>query len=367
LKFRDNVVTFRFAALDFTGPRENRYQHRLDGFDSDWIDSGNLGQATYTNLSGGHYVFRVRAANSDGVWNDAGLSIGMKVEPPPWATWWARMLYGAAFIAIIFAVWYSKKRHVKREAAYVRRLQAEVDAQTAQLSERNRLMEVANVQLREASITDPLTGLGNRRCLREAMLSRQHADVSERSVLMMIDLDFLKPINDQHGHDAGDAVLISVSEILRRLFRARDLIVRWGGDEFLVFCQDCDLDTASTLAERVRSAVAKSIFRVADGVAARTSCSIGFASMPFAPQYPQVLDWEEAVNFADAALYRAKQDRNTWFGWSGTAQIAQVPDLLAALDADAEALEREGCLDVRRRPIEFEDTVDHLRATRRPS
>src|SRR5262249_45358071 len=58
LDHRDSLVTFRFAALDFTGPQENRYQYRLEGFDEQWIDAGHLGQASYTNLSGGHYVFR---------------------------------------------------------------------------------------------------------------------------------------------------------------------------------------------------------------------------------------------------------------------------------------------------------------------
>jgi len=372
LQYRDNVVTFRFAALDFTGPKENRYQHQLEGFDQQWLDSGNLGQATYTNLSGGHYVFRVRAANSDGVWNNVGLAVALKVAPPPWATWWARSLYALCLAAIMLAVWLTQRRRAEREAAYVRRLQAEVDAQTAELSERNRLMAIANAQLREASVTDPLTGLGNRRYLREAMTARERsgtgagAGAGGQHALMMIDIDYLKPINDQHGHDAGDAVLISIAQILRRLFRTDDLIVRWGGDEFVVFCHDCDLNTASTLAERVRAGVAKTIFRVGDGAAARTSCSIGFASMPFIAQFPDRFDWEQSINFADAALYRAKQDRNTWFGWAGTPAAAAVPELLPAMDADAAALERDGCLEVRRRPLETADTLDHMRALNRP-
>lgn len=365
LGFRDSVVTFRFAALDFTGPRENRYQHRLEGFDKQWVDAGNLGQATYTNLSGGHYVFQVRAANSDGAWNETGLAIGVGVAPPPWATWWARALYAAALVAVIFGVWFTQKRRIDREAAYARRLKAEVDAQTAEIAERNRQMEIVNQHLREASVTDPLTGLGNRRSLREAMVAIEHGGAATGSTFMIVDLDYLKPINDEHGHEGGDAVLIRVAEILRHLFRSSDLIVRWGGDEFVVLCRGCDLTTAGTLAERVRAAVSKTIFRVGEGVVARTSCSIGFATVPFIAQYPQLLNWEQSMNLADAALYRAKQDRNTWFGWGGTAAAAAVPSLLAAIDADATALERDGVLDVRRRPLDAEDTVDQMRAIAR--
>jgi diguanylate cyclase (GGDEF)-like protein len=229
-------------------------------------------------------------------------------------------------------------------------------------------MELANERLRAASVSDSLTGLGNRRYLHDAMdaLLRKPAGAAAQFVLMVIDLDYLKPINDEYGHEGGDAVLIQVADILRREFRPADLIVRWGGDEFVVLCLDADLATASMLAERVRSAVAKQIFRVGDGQVARTSCSIGFAQAPFVPGYPQHLDWEQSLSIADVALYEAKRNRNSWVGWSGTGKAAELPSIPAALAADAAALEAQGFLVVRRRPWNPEDTVDQLRAPRRP-
>jgi diguanylate cyclase (GGDEF)-like protein len=373
LGFRDAVVTFQFAALDFTGPAENRYAYRLDGFDTDWVNAGAARQATYTNLSGGDYVFRVRAANSDGRWNETPLSLKVRVAPPPWATWWARTLYGIGFAAILFFVWFGQHQRVRREAAYARRLKDEVDARTAELAERNRDMERANEQLREASVSDSLTGLGNRRYLHDAMdaLLRKPAGAAgaggtTRFVLMVIDLDYLKPINDEYGHEGGDAVLVQVAEILRREFRTADLIVRWGGDEFVVLCLDADLAMASTLAERVRSSVAKRIFRVGEGLVARTSCSIGFAPAPFIPGAPDQLDWEQSLAIADVALYEAKRNRNSWVGWGGTEKAAELPSIPAALSADHAALEKDGFLVVRRRPWNPEETVDQLRAPRRP-
>jgi len=366
----DSVVTFRFAALDFSGPEENRYAYRLDGFDQDWVSADSSRQATYTNLDGGDYVFRVRAANADGRWNETPIALHVRVAPPPWATWWARTLYVCAFATALGCVWISQQRRLRREEAYGRRLQFEVDARTAELAERNRDMERANQQLRAASVSDSLTGLGNRRCLHDAMTLLFSANESAsgkpppRFVLMVIDLDCLKPINDHYGHEGGDAVLIQVAEILRREFRPIDLIVRWGGDEFVVLCMNADMAVAGTLAERVRVSVSKRIFRVGDGQIARTSCSIGFAPFPFIVGHPRVLDWEETLGIADTALYEAKADRNTWVGWSGADKIATLPSVTAALAADPAGLEADGYLTVQRRPWNPNDTVDLLRNPR---
>lgn len=366
--YRDDVLTFRFAALDFTAPGENRYAYKLEGFDPDWVQAGTNRQVTYTNLDGGQYVFRVRAANSDGAWSGDALALRVNVEPAPWATWWAYSLYVLGGMLALWSVWAAQQRRVEREAGFTRRLRMEVEARTAELALRNEQLENANQQLQEASVTDPLTGLGNRRALQEtveAMLSTARAGdpngvAGTRFVLMVVDLDRLKPINDQHGHEAGDRVLVQVAEILRTVSRTSDRVVRWGGDEFVVLCRDADMVIASTLAERVRSALAKQIFRIGDGQVARTSCSIGFAPYPFAPHAPEHLDWEDSLALADAALYDAKRTRNSWVGWSGTLRTTQVPQLLEAVERDAAALEEGGFLDVRRRATTFEDTVDNL-------
>jgi diguanylate cyclase (GGDEF)-like protein len=372
LGYRDSVVSFKFAALDFTGPAENRYSYRLEGFDSDWVSAGAERQATYTNLAAGQYVFQVRAANSDGRWSDVPLSVDVAVRPPPWATWWARSLYVLVALAVLFFVWFSQHRRIRREAAYARRLELEVGARTLELDERNRDLERANQQLRAASVSDALTGLGNRRCLHDAMAdllgtpgsAARRADVAP-FVLMIIDLDYLKPINDRYGHEGGDAVLKQVAVILKREFRAADLIVRWGGDEFVVLCPNTDLVNASTLAERVRLTVAKQIFRVGEGRAARTSCSIGFSTVPFIPGRAQRLDWEESLGIADVALYEAKRQRNTWVGWSGTERAAALPSVIGALTTNSSGLEADGYVIGRRRPWNPEETVDLLRSPSR--
>jgi diguanylate cyclase (GGDEF)-like protein len=372
LGYNDDVLALRFAGLDFAAPAENRYQYMLEGFDAGWVDAGTQRQATYTDLDGGNYVFRVRASNSDGVWNEQGASIAIGVEPPPWQRWWAWTLYAAALLALLASVWFSQQRRLEREASYKRRLEREVEEHTEELNLRNGQLEVANRQLREASYTDPLTGLGNRRALYDTVgrlirEARAPGVPAPQFSIMMVDLDRLKPINDQHGHEAGDRVLLQIGEILKRVSRSSDQVVRWGGDEFLLLCQGADMNAASDLAERIRSAVSKQIFRIGDGVAARTSCSIGFSVYPLIPNYHDRGSFEETLAVADAALYRAKRQRNTWVGWCCTDRALDLLSVHEAIERDATTLEEGGYLDVRRPLISGTDTVDELRILQGPS
>jgi diguanylate cyclase (GGDEF)-like protein len=368
LGYRDDVITFRFAALDFTAPRENRYSYKLEGFDKDWVQAGNASQATYTNLAGGDYVFRVRGANSDGHWNQEGLAVRVSAEAPPWVRWWAFTIYALLFALALYAVWAQQQRRVKREADYALRLAGEVAERTGELAQRNLDLEKANKQLLDASVTDTLTGLGNRRFLQNTVTALLASAAERRGgggepqfMLLIVDLDHLKPINDQHGHEAGDRVLVQIAEILRHLCRASDIVVRWGGDEFVVLCNGADLSAAAILAERIRTSVAKQIFRVKEGVTARTSCSLGFAPYPFIAEAADRTTWEQSLALADAALYQAKLERNDWLGWAGTSLAAELPQLLETIARDHDSLRRQGVLDVRRRSVNAEDTVDRLR------
>jgi len=101
LSYKDNVISFEFAALNYLSPERNLYAYQMEGFDTGWVYCGSRRYATYTNLDGGEYVFRVKGSNNDGVWNEEGTSIALVITPPFWATWWFR---GFAFIAILVSV-----------------------------------------------------------------------------------------------------------------------------------------------------------------------------------------------------------------------------------------------------------------------
>ena len=95
-------IDLTFVVQDYIAPELNQYEYRLEGFQESWISSsGPNNTATYTNLSPGKYSFRIRGSNSYGSWNEAGISLNIKVLPPPWKTWWAYGLYFLGFITMV--------------------------------------------------------------------------------------------------------------------------------------------------------------------------------------------------------------------------------------------------------------------------
>ena len=101
LSYKQSVMTFEFAALDYTASEQNQYAYMLEGFDNQWRQVGSDRTASYTNLAPGTYTFRVKASNNDGAWNEQGASIRVKITPPFWKTWWFRLLVLAAIGALV--------------------------------------------------------------------------------------------------------------------------------------------------------------------------------------------------------------------------------------------------------------------------
>ncbi len=102
LDYSENDFSFEFVALNYLNSEKNQYAYKLEGFDEDWVYCGSRRFASYTNLDPGTYVFRVKGSNNDGLWNEAGASIRIKVWPPPWQTWWFRI---GAFLVIVAGVY----------------------------------------------------------------------------------------------------------------------------------------------------------------------------------------------------------------------------------------------------------------------
>lgn len=162
LSYEHKVFSFEFAALDFTGPSKNQYAYRMDGFDKDWQPAGTSRTATYTNLDPGRYVFRVKASNNDGVWNDEGVAINITVTPPWWRTGWAYGLYGLLLLAGIFATdRIQRRRVIKREQDRAQRREAELIRQQAEeLETIDRIVKVINQTVDLESLFEALLEQG---------------------------------------------------------------------------------------------------------------------------------------------------------------------------------------------------------------
>jgi len=341
---------FEFAALDFRNPSHNRFAVRFDG--PEWHELGTHHHVDYTRVPPGRYTLEVRAAGSDGLWNDEGLRLAVVVTPPFHATLWFRALAVTLVLLAAVAVHRLRVRSLKRHQA---ELEIKVGERTAEVERQRAELESAYRQVKEASISDPLTGLRNRRFLTEAIgpdvaacLRRHEEDAGTPPenadiIFLLLDLDHFKSVNDSYGHGAGDAVLGQVAQLLRRTCRASDHLVRWGGEEFLVVTRQVARADAFHLAERVRSAMQEHPFNVCEGRTVRLTCSLGFASFPFLPSAAVLLSWEDVVTIADHALYAAKRSgRNAWVGLTAGPACAPGAALMAHLRADPAACVRSG-------------------------
>ncbi|NIS83204.1 MAG: GAF domain-containing protein, partial [Anaerolineales bacterium] len=133
LSYKDNFIAFEFSALDFYAPENNQYAYMLEGFDEDWVQAGGRRYVSYTNLRGGEYVFRVKGSNSDGVWNEEGVSVYITVKPPVWETLWFRLGAIVSVGALVFTGYRMRVRNLETRS---RELEAIVQKRTQEIEQR---------------------------------------------------------------------------------------------------------------------------------------------------------------------------------------------------------------------------------------
>ncbi|MGL6289990.1 MAG: diguanylate cyclase [Silanimonas sp.] len=333
-------VGLEFAAPVFLGAQNLRYRHRLYGWDDDWteVDSEHR-VASYTRLAPGTYRFDVEVAEANGPWRDGGLALDVQVIP----AWHQHRGFHVALVLAVLAIvagavhWRARLLRARaRQLAYM------VDVRTADLATANAELAKAHRAVEEASLTDPLTGLHNRRFLWRhidadvalALRSRFGAEPEPRDpsdlLFFLVDVDHFKRINDQHGHAVGDLVLVEMGRRLRAVFRESDHVVRWGGEEFLGVARGAHRDDGPRVAERIRAAVAGEPFHLPGGQSLAVRCSIGYAALPLVAAHRHAFSWEDTVAIADEALYEAKAaGRDGWAGFEESSGPIDPQDLAA--------------------------------------
>lgn len=164
---------------------------------------------------------------------------------------------------------------------------------------RNRIEETV-----EQAITDPLTGLHNRRYMESHLdtLVREAVRAGRSLSVLVADIDFFKHVNDTYGHDSGDAVLREFANRMRRNTRGVDLACRMGGEEFVIIMPDTEMGRAYQVGERLRACIAAEPFVISSELAIRVTTSVGLSTLEHANETPQTL-----FKRADQALYAAKR------------------------------------------------------------
>jgi serine phosphatase RsbU (regulator of sigma subunit)/ligand-binding sensor domain-containing protein len=200
-----NDISFKFVALHYNKPKENKYAYMLENYDADWIKADNQRRATYTNLDPGEYVFHVIASNNDGVWNYKGANIKLIITPPWWQTGWAYVLYFLLGIGIVFSlhrIQHERVVKVERDKAQIR--EAELRAQTAE----------AQARAIQAENERKTHELEEARKLQLSMLPKKLPDVANLDIAVHMQTatevggdyyDFYKDGNDSLTIVVGDA------------------------------------------------------------------------------------------------------------------------------------------------------------------
>ncbi|CAN7699843.1 diguanylate cyclase [Duganella sp. LjRoot269] len=214
-------------------------------------------------------------------------------------------------------------------------------------------LETKNLELKALSMLDPLTALYNRRHFRDHMQRlAAEGNAAERraprdddiiGALFLLDVDHFKQVNDHYGHAAGDIVLKMVANSLRVALRETDMIVRWGGEEFLAFLPAIRRGRIDEVAHRILAGVSSQTVSY-QGHDISVRVSVGFAPFPLAPAGVP-LAWERVVNLADMALYLAKTGgRNRAYGVRGFDNIGAAS--IEAIEQNLEAAWHAGLVDL---------------------
>ncbi|WP_433931359.1 diguanylate cyclase [Sorangium cellulosum] len=193
-------------------------------------------------------------------------------------------------------------------------------------------------RLEELATMDGLTGLLNKRAMLEVADQKITAArrFSRRLSVLVTDIDHFKKVNDTYGHDVGDVIIKGLGDVLRRAKRTTDAVARFGGEEFVVICEETDARGAMLLAERVREELARTTFHAAGSngpVQCEVTCSIGIATYPEAGS-----TWEELFKAADESLYVSKRSgRNRSTAWSPSMRSSSSHPPAAEAPAPAKA------------------------------
>lgn len=326
LPYNQRDITFEFTALNYVSPNKNRYRYRLKGWEDNWIDvDSSRRRVRYTNLDSGRYTFQVLGSNNEDVWSVKAKEIELVILPAWWNTWWARIVFLASLLLLIyiFVSWRlrSNKKLQKNLEKMVNEKTAELESANIIVSELNAdlesrvekrtkelSVEIEERQLVEAKLFhmafhDVLTGLPNRSWLMQHLegLILRSASEDFKYALFFLDGDRFKKVNDTHGHLMGDMLLKASTDRLKDLSPLGHNVVRLGGDEFTIVIDSIESEEqVETLAKKIIQSFNEPFIFDQTQIIFRVSIGMLVCEKEYTKP-------EQILRDADIAMYRAKE------------------------------------------------------------
>lgn len=313
--YKDQIISFEYVGLDYINPSSTKYRYRLQGLDDEWIDARTLKRATYTNLPARDYVFQVVAGNNDNVWSDPGLQFKFTVEPAPWNTWWAYLLYSMliALSLLIYSRQVNRKLIIEQQQKI--QLKQEVEEKTREFQEKNIELEQANKQLENAATTDKVTGVKSRRYLdiyieqASRLMAQIHENILpvQRSVLPRL---YLLMVRISDMRQVTNSQLVNLTDLLLYSRNPDDLVIRWSEDIFAVIGYEKE-HNARELANRLKDRF-NPIFE------GNTKVDMAYSFYPFSFEQPMAISWDQVSVLTESGLNRVSEnDDIKWIGLHG--------------------------------------------------
>ncbi|MCO4321205.1 diguanylate cyclase [Aliidiomarina quisquiliarum] len=289
-------IVVQYAVLDLHDPSRNTGRYRLLGLTDSWSAWSDMRQLTFSGLAPGVYGLEIEGRNSLGIRSQAPMRIDILVVQPWWYATWMWVLLAVALVLLVVLLINIR----------IRALQSANERLDALIKERTHELEELNKELREQSQTDYLTKLPNRRGFTErfhwlaAQLKRHQHEFS----LVLLDVDYFKRFNDTYGHEAGDIVLVALSQLLQKQLRQQDIAARWGGEEFAILLPNAGIKSAVQVCEKISAALDRETIHY-QGVNLKITVTFGIYHST--DTTAEALTIEHWIERADRALYRGKE------------------------------------------------------------